>query len=86
MAEPFVPLAPVVEPAFDGYYPYMAPVADVIPTVAANEWNPDFFGHNPAFGFGMQELDRAAMEDRAAAKQSGEELMVLRTPKFSIAW
>ena len=64
----------------------MAPEVEVIPTVAANEWNPDFFGRNPAFGYGMQELDRAAMEDRANAVQSGEELMVLRTPKFSIAW
>ena len=75
------------EPVLDGYIPYMAPVAEVIPTVAVNEWNPDFFGRNPAFGeLRMQELDRAAMKDRAEAVQSGEELMVLRTPKFSIAW
>ena len=95
LADPLIPVPEVIptmepfefEPVLDGYIPYMAPVAEVIPTVAVNEWNPDFFGRNPAFGeLRMQELDRAAMKDRAEAVQSGEELMVLRTPKFSIAW
>lgn len=80
---PVVPIAPFVEPAFDGYYPYVAP--EFVPTMVTNEWNPDFFGVNP--GFAMQEADRAAVSDRASALSSAEDnLMVLRTPKFSIAW
>ena len=58
---------------------------EIVPTVVANEWNPDFFGRNPEFGY-FEELDNAAYADRAAAVQSGDELMVLRTPNFSIAW
>ena len=60
LAEPFLPVIPEA----------------LMPTVVANEWNPDFFGRNPLFLEPM-ELDK---------KTPAGELTVLRTPHFSIAW
>ena len=85
--EPFVPM---VDPFVPLEEAMAVPVAPVVP----EWWNPDHFvGRMPEFGvfpplapFSPLELDNAAMGDRAAYRNNNEEVMVLRTPNFSIAW
>ena len=62
------PVVPYSEVEFPGM-PFVE--EEIVPTVVANEWNPDFFGRNPEFGY-FEELDNAAYLDRAAAVQSGD--------------
>ena len=85
--EPFLPMV-------DPYVPLEEAMAVPVAPVVPEWWNPDHFvGRMPEFGvfpplapFSPLELDNAAMGDRAAYRNNNEEVMVLRTPNFSIAW